>query len=151
MKRSLILSALIIAGICVTQEVAAQKEEETVIHKEVVPKEIQRFVNEHFSGTDVSSVTPQEKSATVHYFVSLSDATELEFDERYKIVEIKSKQKLPESLLLPAIRDHLKEYYSESTVLEWKLDNRSENQRLKLDDGTVITFDKNGNLVLVYS
>lgn len=146
----MILSAFLFAGVCVTQEVVAQ-EQEIIVHEEQVPKEILDFVSKHFSGKEISSFTPKEKLTNVRYFVSLSDATSLEFDEKYRIIEISSKEEVPESLILPVVRDYLKEYYPKNSVIEWKLNRRSENHKFKLDEGTVLTFDKDGNFIFVYS
>lgn len=148
MKKSLVLSALLFAGVCVSQEAKAQ-EHEIIILNEEVPAEIANFVKEHFSETEVSSVTPRENLTSVDYLVSLSDATELEFDSTYKIVDIRSKKELPESLILPAIRSHLGEYHSENVPMEWHLDRMSGKQKVTLDNGMELVFDKDGRFISV--
>lgn len=146
MKKNLMLSVLMVAGLSFAQEAAAQDKKQ--LSNEQVPKEITAYINKHFSGAKIQSAYIDKDDAKEEYDINLNDGTELEFNHQFEIVDIESKKALPDHVVPGEIRKYVAENYPGKKIKQWSLKEFGK-QKIELDNGTDLIFDKKGNFISV--
>lgn len=111
------------------------------------PTEIQQFLNTHYKDQNVVKFKTDKDKNLMKYKVTLSNNTKLEFDNNYKITEIDSKVKVPESVVPTAILAYVKANYPNNYITDWELDDL--NQQVELNNGIELEFNMNGEFLRI--
>lgn len=112
-----------------------------------IPEQIKSFVTQHFSSLQIAEIKYDSTDNSDAYEVKLSDETTIDFSKTFEPTEIVSKTKLPESVLPLKVLAYVKEKYSSNNVMEWEAEDNG--QKIKLDNGVKLLFDKDGTFVKV--
>jgi hypothetical protein len=81
------------------------------------------------------------------YEIILSEGIELKFNNKYNIIEIDGKSKLPNSVVPEKIREYVATNYPNNVITEWKIDGK--NQQIGLDNDLDLEFKMNGNFIRI--
>ena len=111
------------------------------------PDEIQKFLNTHYQDKSVIKFKQNKDKDQMKYKITLSDNTKLKFDNNYKIVEIDSKGKVPESVVPIDILTYVKTNYPDNYITDWELENS--NQHIELNNGVELEFNMKGEFVRI--
>lgn len=138
MKSSLILLLIVVT----MHTVNAQ---ETILGKSAIPVEIQNYLDKHFPGIEVLQVIQDNKPSGIDYEVYLKSMISLEFNGYFQIVEIESNNKLPDSVIPPAILNYVHEKFPDNFITEWELEKK--HQQIQLDNKLELEFSLNGEFL----
>lgn len=105
------------------------------------PKEITDYVGKHFPRATVQNARESDGA----YEVELSGGTHLKFDANNEITSIRSSSELPESVIPSNITTYVNSQHQNKKIRSWE--KTGNQQKLKLDDDTELTFDSEGNFV----
>jgi|GEM_PF-3111176 len=105
------------------------------------PKEITDYIGKHFPRATVQNA----KENNGAYEVDLSGGTHLKFDRNNEITSIRSSSELPESVIPGNIHTYMNSNHKNKKIRSWE--KTGNQQKLKLDDDTELTFDSEGNFV----
>jgi len=114
---------------------------------EFVPKQITAYLKTHFPDNTVLKATFDNHVIYKKYKISLNDKISLEFSPDYKVMEIKSKSKLPNSVIPEGIQKYVETNYPKNVITDWELDNG--NQQIELDNGIDIEFNLKGVFIRI--
>lgn len=146
MRKYLYLIALFIS----VQFLMACEGDDTVLPTNKYPSEITAFVNKHFSGSQITRIERDRDDFRTEYEVYLNTGFKLEFNGKYKVTDIKSKNKmtkLPDSVIPAKILSYVTKNYPSNFIVHWDLDSRK--QSVELDNDYDLDFDLNGNFIRV--
>lgn len=141
MKKNFLFAAFTIVAMCFTQDVLAQNKE---ANKNQVPKEVKKYLKKHFSGIEIQQAENKESE----YIVYLADGTDLEFNNKFEIVEIANEKGVPTEILPLELNNFLVANYPDNKVIQWTLKD-SGKQRVSLDDYASLVFDPFGNFLSI--
>lgn len=116
---------------------------------ETIPAEINTYVTQHFSATSIKDAYKEKESTpSFVYEINLKNGVELTFNSFNQIIEIESKQALPESVIPAEIKQYVAANYPGAVINEWssKVHNQ---QKIELNNGKDLIFDKNGTFLAV--
>lgn len=122
-------------------------DKEKVVAESDLPDEIVAYLNEHFSGIEVSQVIRDRDGLSKHYEVKLVDGTQLEFNRKDEVREIESPNRLPDSVIPAKILVYTTANYSNNYIVKWELDNKE--QQVDLNNGVELDFDLDGNFLRI--
>jgi len=106
------------------------------------PSKVTDYIGKHFPRANVQNAKRGENDA---YEVELTGGTHLKFDKNNEITSIRSSSELPESVIPDNIHTYVNSQHKNKKIRSWeKSDNQ---QKLKLDDGSELTFDSDGNFI----
>lgn len=105
------------------------------------PKKITDYVGKHFPSASIQNA--REKDGA--YEVELDGGTHLKFDKNNEVTSIRSSSDLPESVIPENIHDYVNSQHRGKKIRSWEKSGNQ--QKLKLDDNTELTFDADGNFV----
>lgn len=140
MNKLLILIALVLVGF----KVNAQDRD---IPLEEVPEQIAAYLETHFPDISVIEASFDDHVIYKKYEISLKGRTSLEFTPDFKVKEIKSKSKLPDSVIPEKILKYVQANYPNNVITDWELDDG--NQQIELDNGLDIEFSLDGLFIRV--
>ncbi len=143
MKRFIFSGLIVFAGLFVF--ISCDKE--TMIDESGLPGKSATFISTHFSGIEVVQVVKDVDGFKKTFDVRLKDGTELEFKRDGSVKQLKSKSKLPDSVIPEKILSYVQANYADQSILEWELDDNR--QEVRLSNGTELVFDKNGNFLRI--
>lgn len=116
---------------------------------ENIPSEINAYVTHHFSATSIKDAYKEKESTpSFVYEINLKNGVELTFNSFNQIIEIESKQALPESVVPAEIKKYVTDNYSGAVIKEWSLKS-NDRQEIGLNNGKDLIFDKNGMFLAV--
>lgn len=105
------------------------------------PSQIVDYIGKHFPRASVQNA----KESNGAYEVELTGGTHLKFDKDNEITSIKSSSELPESVIPSNINNYVTSQHQNKKIRSWE--KTGNQQKLKLDDDTELTFDADGNFV----
>ncbi len=122
-------------------------ESQTIVTEKELPASAKTYITKHFTGVTIKQITKDRDDFTVEYDVILSDFTQLEFTSKGNIKSIKSRHPLPKTALPASVVNYVQENFPTNIINEWKLDDGR--QKVELDNGVELEFDKNGNFLRI--
>lgn len=120
---------------------------DTVIPVEKLPAKIKEFVATHFAKNKILQASTENEVVDKKYEVVLEGNIKLEFNKKEEVIEIKSKTKLPESVIPAKIKTYVKTNYPKQYVISWEKDGKK--QEVKLNDGLELEFTHAGDFVKI--
>lgn len=115
------------------------------IPKEQIPKEITAYIETHFQEKNVLKASFDDHLIYKKYKISLKENISLEFSPEYKVIEIKSKSKLPDTVIPEEIHKYVETNYPKNVITDWELEDG--NQQIELDNGLNIEFTLKGQFI----
>lgn len=112
---------------------------EEVIPTEKTPVEIRNFVDTHFPELEIRRCEKDCEGFSPHYQVDLRGDIHLEFNHKFRILELDAETRLPDSVIPEKIRMYVEERFSGSSISDWKR-NDCGHQEVKLTNGTALEF-----------
>ncbi len=112
-----------------------------------IPSQIKTYLTTHFQENKVVKASFDDHILYKKYEISLQNNVSLEFSPEHKITEIKSKSKLPDSVIPAEILEYVKANYPKNVITDWALDDG--NQQIELDNGLDIEFTTSGKFIKV--
>ena len=145
MKR--IAKILMIAICCIVScNIVANVGKDKPIAVNALPAKAQTLLGKHFNNQKVMLATIESGVITRSYDVVLQNGTKLEFDKKGNLTEIDCKQGIVPSQLIPqAIKNYLKENYTEHAVKKIEIDKNE--YEVELTNGLDLTFNKHFQLI----
>lgn len=126
--------------------------EDLPLLEEQIPKAIKRFVAKHFPSQQIIVVVKDVEFGRfnykkVKYSVKLEEDVKLEFDKGKRIIKIECNSGLPNSVISEKVMTYISKNYASSKVTEWE--RYGIIQKLKLDNGVSLHFDRKGKFVRI--
>lgn len=81
------------------------------------------------------------------YDILLDGNIKLEFNKKNQIIDIESREKLPDSVIPAKILDYVSANYSGNFITGWEIDGR--NQQVKLNNGLELEFNMDGDFLRI--
>lgn len=116
---------------------------------DALPQNSRDFINQHFSGATISSVTEDNSwefwDKDEKYEVRLSNGIKLDFNKNGEVTEVDSNrgEMIPEAALPNNIVSYVKSNYAGAQIISWEKDD--DDQEVKLSNGIELEFDAQGN------
>ncbi len=125
-------------------------QEELPLLEEQIPKAIKKYVAKHFPTQQILVVVKDVDFGILNYkkikyTVELEGYVELEFDKGRRIKKIECDSGIPNSVFNEKVLKYLSKHYPSSKITEWERNGIL--QRLMLDSGIKIDFDRKGKFV----
>lgn len=125
---------------------SCSKDDDLVISETDLPTTAKAYVQTHFGSTTINKVI-KDTGLEVEYEVYLANGTYLEFNEDGAIEQIKSKTKLPDSVIPSSLLSYVSTNYPNLFIIEWELDLTD--QEIKLSNGIELKFDLDDNFLRI--
>lgn len=119
---------------------------DVVIPVEETPREIRNYVSIHFPECDIRRCEKDRDGLSRTYEIELSRGFDLEFNAAYRITEIDSDSRLPDSVIPEKPRIYVAENFPGIGVRDWELNNEG-NQVLELETGKELEFTSEGAFI----
>jgi len=139
-KNILVFVALVIISF---QGMAQDK---AVLQKDL-PKSITTYTQSHFPNQKIIQSEKDMDGLSFTYELVLDNATKLEFSNKGAIIEVKSKSKLPDSVIPAKLLEYVKANYPNNYITEWKMQRNK--QEIELDNKLELEFNKNGDFLRI--
>lgn len=110
-----------------------------------IPKKITTYLETHFPDNAVLEASFDDHVVYKKYEIFLEDRVSLEFSPEYKVMEIKSKSKLPDAVIPKQILKYVEINCPKNVITDWELDDG--NQQIELDNGIDMEFDLKGKFI----
>ncbi len=121
--------------------------QDKIISQNDLHADIKKFISTHFKDHTILKAKEDKERNSMKYKVKLTDNTKLEFDSNYKIIEIDSKGKVPESVVPAAILAYVKANYPNNYITDWEL--KGANQQVELNNGLELEFNMKGDFLSI--
>lgn len=145
MKTMKILFMAIMAMLTMT---ACDSDDDEVVNQAELPTAAQTFLSTYFPGTTVSRVEKDSSGSLPHFDVTLSDGTEVEFDEAGDWVDVDCKTKaVPTAIVPQAITDYVTANYPRLFIVQ--IDRTKTRYEIELSNDTDIHFDSNFKILYI--
>ncbi len=125
----------------------AMNAQDQVITSDEVPTAIKTYLSNHFPDQKIMRAEIDMEGFSKRYEIRLQDGYKLEFDHKYRVLELDSRKGLPESVIPKRIRDYVKSNYPQQRVTDWEMDDGKQN--VELDNGLELEFDRKGNFLRI--
>ncbi len=134
---SIITAFMIITGF-------AANAQETIISKNELPKEAQKFISKYFLKTNIDYVKKDKETFSTNYTVRFTDGKEVDFDSKGKWTEVDgNKNPIPTSFINNNIKTYVKEKFPNTSIT--KINKGSfGSQEVKLSNGLELEFNSKG-------
>lgn len=134
---SIITAFMIITGF-------AANAQETIISKNELPKEAQKFISKYFLKTNIDYVKKDKETFSTNYTVRFTDGKEVDFDSKGKWTEVDGiKNPIPTSFINNNIKTYVKEKFPNTSIT--KINKGSfGSQEVKLSNGLELEFNSKG-------
>lgn len=120
---------------------------EEIIPSSNIPSEITTYITTHFPQNSILQAVEDKEGFTKTYEITLSEGIKLEFDNKYSIIEIDGRSKLPDSVIPTEILNYVTTNYSGYFITKWELEGK--NQQVKLDNGLELEFNSKGEFLRI--
>lgn len=137
----------LISVLVLTLSVVAVNAQDRKIAVKDVPSQITSYVATHFPNNSIVKASFDDHEIYKKYEISLNDRVSLEFTPDFKVKEIKSKSKLPDSVIPKEILRYVQANYPNNVITDWELDDG--NQQIELDNGLDVEFSLNGDFIRI--
>lgn len=126
--------------------------EDLPLLEEQIPKVIKKYVAKHFPTQQILVVVKDVEFGRlnykkVKYNVELEGDVKLEFDKGKRIRKIECDSGLPNSVISEKVMIYISKHYASSKITEWE--RYGIIQKLKLDNGMCLHFDRKGKFVRI--
>ena len=138
--KNLIFTLLLVTAISYNTNAQDRK-----IAVDQIPKQITEYLNTHFPNNTVLDASFDDHVRYKKYEIELNGKISLEFSTEFKVTEIKSKGKLPDSVIPEAILSYVKTNYPNNSISDWEIDKG--NQQIELNNGTDLIFNLKGEFL----
>lgn len=115
-----------------------------------VPQQIANFVAKHYGNTTVRGIDKDVDKRKVTYEVDLNDGTELEFDGKFNLIEVKSASRnvaVPASVMPKSIVNYVRANYPNLHIVKWEKERRGYD--VELSNGVDLEFNTRGKFVRI--
>ena len=147
MNKQMMRAALL--GAIVLGTVSCDKEE--LIGTENLPSAANTFLNEHFEGVKVLSVTREKEAlSSAEYEVLLNNGVEIKFDKNGNWDEVEARENtaaLPTSFVLTPIVTYVQTNYEDAGINS--IDKEKNGYDVELTNGLDLVFDTAGEFVRI--
>ena len=137
----------LIAIVVLFSTIITSSAKDKIIPINELPQNIVEYVAEHFPIQKIIQAKKDIETNDFSFELVLDNATKLEFTKSGQILEIKSKSKLPDSVVPNEILNYVKQNFSTQFIIEWELKRRK--QEIELNNGLELEFDLNGNFIKI--
>lgn len=125
----------------------ASCDKETVVQDNDLPKEISMFITTHFPSNKIIQSIKDRDGLELTYDILLDGNIKLEFNSKKQIIDIESRDKLPNSVIPAKIIDYVSANYPDHFITGWELDNK--HQQVKLNNGLELEFSMSGDFLRI--
>ena len=125
----------------------ASCDKETVVQDNDLPKEISMFITTHFPSNKIIQSIKDRDGLELTYDILLDGNIKLEFNSKKQIIDIESRDKLPNSVIPAKIIDYVSANYPDNFITGWELDNK--HQQVKLNNGLELEFSMSGDFLRI--
>jgi hypothetical protein len=139
--------SVLIALVLLVSFSSCSKDDDLVISEADLPAAAKSYLQTHFQLTTINKVVKDTDDLGVEYEVYLANGTYLEFNGEGAIDQIKSKTKLPDSVIPASLLSYVASNYPDLFIIEWELDTAD--QEIKLSNGVELKFDLQGNFLRI--
>lgn len=122
-------------------------DKETIVKDSDLPKEIHSFITTHFPGKRIIQAVKERDGLELTYDILLDGNIKLEFNKKNQIIDIESREKLPDSVIPAKILDYVSANYSGNFITGWEIDGR--NQQVMLNNGLELEFNMDGDFLRI--
>ncbi len=109
--------------------------------------EIKEYILKHFPSGKVALYKIDSHLFSKKYKVLFEDGTKLNFNKDNQIIEIDSKNKLPDTVIPPKLLTYVKDNYPKNYITEWEL--KRNKQEIELDNGLELEFTLEGDFIRI--
>jgi hypothetical protein len=120
--------------------------QDKVIPYSEVPAQIRTYIKTHFPGSPVIQSEIDREGMSKKYEINL-EGIKLEFNSKYRIIDIDGKSRLPDSVIPQKIRQYVTTNYSGNVITDWEIDGRK--QQIGLDNGVDLEFTMSGDFIRI--
>lgn len=111
-----------------------------------LPATAQAFIKQYFPGTEVTRAVRDKDHGTKDYEVTLSDGTELDFDESGTWTKVDCHfSNLPAGILLPTIATHIETTYPDAVA--YKVEKELGGYEVSINSGKELIYTGDGTFV----
>lgn len=112
-----------------------------------IPQPITTYLKTHFPNNAVLKASFDDHTVYKKYEIELKNKISLEFNPQFTVREIKSKSKLPDSVIPEKILKYVKSNYPKNSISDWELDKGI--QKIELNNGYDLEFNLNGEFIRI--
>ena len=117
------------------------------ISRRDMPSAVQKNVTRYFGKKAVSYVTKDWEDGRIVYDVYFEDGTEAEFRSNGNIVEVKSYNGVPSSVVPSKIQAYVRRYYPQNRIVHWEKEWNK--QKVELDNDLDLEFTLKGDFLRI--
>ena len=117
------------------------------ISRRDMPSAVQKNVTRYFGNKAVSYVTKDWEDGRVVYDVYFENDTEAEFRSNGNIVEVKSYNGVPSSVVPSKIQAYVRRYYPQNRIVHWEKEWNK--QKVELDNDLDLEFTQKGDFLRI--
>lgn len=125
----------------------ASCDKETVVQDNELPKEISMFITTHFPSNKIIQSIKDRDGLELTYDILLDGNIKLEFNSKNQIIDIESRDKLPNSVIPAKITAYVSANYPDNFITGWELENK--HQQVKLNNGLELEFSMSGDFLRI--
>lgn len=122
-------------------------EEQKIVTPAELPEQINTWLSTKFPGATVAQASTERDGFSKNYEVTLSDGTNVEFNGKGEVTDVKSTKSLPAGIVPDKIIQYVTKNYPGSTIISWELDGNG--QQTQLDNSIKLEFNKAGDFTRI--
>ena len=139
MKRLIMIITLAVAFVAVAEA------EDRVVRYRQLPLPARQYIEQNFSGTEVTAVVKDDDLIRPDYEVLLADGTMLEFTSSGALKKIACPTGISPELIPVSIRDYVSKHYPDAVYVEYEIGRRT--YEVKLSNRLELTFNSAFHIV----
>ena len=124
---------------------SASADNDKIINKNQLPAPAQQFINEHFSGIDLSYAKEERDILKKSYEVRLANGARLEFSDKGVWEEVDCQfGEVPAAIIPDAIKKYVSDNFAGEKIIS--IERNRYNYEVKLSNRLELKFDKDFNI-----
>jgi hypothetical protein len=125
---------------------AVKADNDKVINKNQLPAQAQSFLNQNFSGVNISYAKEERDFLSRSYEVMLVDGSKIEFGSNGNWEEVDCRYgEVPAAVVPQPIKDYIAKNWADAKVI--KIERHRSNYELKLSNRLELVFDEDFNII----
>ncbi len=125
---------------------AVKADNDKVINKNQLPAQAQSFLNQNFSGVNISYAKEERDFLSRSYEVMLVNGSKIEFGSNGNWEEVDCRyDEVPAAVVPQPIKDYIAKNWADAKVI--KIERHRSNYELKLSNRLELVFDEDFNII----
>ncbi len=118
-------------------------DEQKIVTPAELPEQVKTWLSTKFPGVTVAQASTERDGFSKNYEVTLSDGTNVEFNGKSKVTDVKSTKPLPAGIVPEKIMQYVTKNYPGSNIVSWE--SAGNGQQTQLDNSIKLEFNTAGD------